>query len=376
MCDHYDRKIKWSYATKAMPDRPSTIGQAAGLLPVDDGPPRANDVFVAEIVEIGRHTRIECQNGRKSRLFVGDLIGVVFGNRYATRQWRGRVPATMNVCHMLSVGGVCGEVVDTSPTMSPPTLVRPLGYVVNGDGRRLNLTDYGIAGRAIPENRPTVILVVGASMDSGKTTAAFSTVNGLSNSGARVCAAKLTGTACAKDLFLMEDAGAERVLDFTSAGYASTADCSIDSLRAIARAIIAELSVDRPDYLVLEIADGIVQRETRMLLRELRSLGCIDYTMYTCNDSMGVREGVRVLRDIGLNVVAISGWVACSPLATEEAQAVSELPILQPMDLLDPGVADVFPAAVRARSPVPGVLELPSMRAGGRPSAARASEVA
>lgn len=376
MCDHYDRKIKWSYATKAMPDRPSTIGQAAGLLPVDDGPPRANDVFVAEIVEIGRHTRIECQNGRKSRLFVGDLIGVVFGNRYATRQWRGRVPATMNVCHMLSVGGVCGEVVDTSPTMSPPTLVRPLGYVVNGDGRRLNLTDYGIAGRAIPENRPTVILVVGASMDSGKTTAAFSTVNGLSNSGARVCAAKLTGTACAKDLFLMEDAGAERVLDFTSAGYASTADCSIDSLRAIARAIIAELSVDRPDYLVLEIADGIVQRETRMLLRELRSLGCIDYTMYTCNDSMGVREGVRVLRDIGLNVVAISGWVACSPLATEEAQAVSELPILQPMDLLDPGVADVFPAAVRTRSPVPGVLELPSMRAGGRPSAARASEVA
>jgi len=342
MIDSTNKKIKWSYTTRTVSGRPDSLGQAADALRLGGGPPTANDVIVAEVLEIGRHTRIEYGNGTKSQLFLGDLIGVAFGHRYATRQWRGRIPETIDTCHLLSVGGVCGEVVDMSPEMDPPTILRPLGYLLNGDPKRVNLTNYGIKTRTLPPHRPTVILVVGSSMDSGKTTAVYSTVNGISKSGARVCAAKLTGTACAKDLLLMQDAGADRVLDFTDVGHASTAECNTDELRSIATAIIAQLAEEQPDFLVLEIADGVVQRETDMLLRELHTLGCIDYTIYTCNDTLGVREGVRILRDIGLNVVAISGMVACSPLAAQEAQAVSDLPVLQPADLVEPQVIQLF----------------------------------
>ncbi len=336
------RRIKWSYATRIVPGKPETLTQSTERLGLPSGPPAANDVVVAEVVEIGQHTRIEYDNGARSQLFGGDLLGLAFGHRYATRQWRGRVPDSIETFHMLSIGGLCGEVVDMSPIMEPPTIVKPLGYLLNGDSTRANLTHYGLEKRALPQTRPKAVLVVGSSMDSGKTTAAFSIINGLSKSGAKVSAAKLTGTASAKDVLLMHDAGAARVLDFSDAGHASTAECDVEELRSIATSILAELVGDRPEYVVLEIADGVVQRETDMLLRELHNLGCVDYTVYTCNDTLGVREGLRILREIGMNVVAVSGWVACSPLAAQEAQAVSDLPVLQPEDLMEPGVVELF----------------------------------
>jgi len=338
MIDPTNKRIKWSYATRAVSGRPDSLHELIDKLHLGGQPPTANDVVVARVVEIGRHTRIETGSGNKSQLFLGDLVGVVFGHRYATRQWRGRIPESIDSCHMLSVGGVCGEVVDMAPEMDTPTILQPIGYLANGKASRVNLRDHAIPSGTLPADRPRIVLVVGSSMDSGKTTAAVSTVNGLSNAGARVSAAKLTGTASAKDLLRMHDAGAHRVLDFSDAGHASTAECSAAQLRKIATSIIAHLAIDQPDYLVLEIADGVVQRETEMLLRELRALSCVDYTLYTCNDTLGVREGVRILKELGFNVVAISGWVACSPLAAQEAQAVSDLPVLQPADLMNPQV--------------------------------------
>lgn len=363
----FDRRVKWTYATHVVPDAPKTLADAAKSLGYPEGAPRANDIIIAEVVEIGRHTRIEYGDGRKSQLFVGDLLGVVFGHRYATRQWRGRIPNNIESCHLLSVGGVCGEVVDMAPDMEPPTVLRPLGYLLNGQSTRVNLTRFGIRPIVHSADRPTVILVVGSSMDSGKTTAAFSVVNGLTRAGARVYAAKLTGTATMKDPLLMEDAGAAGVLDFTDVGYASTAECSREELKHIATSIITQLSARNTDYLVLEIADGVVQRETEMLLRELHASEYVDYTLYTCNDTLGVREGVRILRDVGMNVIAISGWVACSPLAAQEAQSVSDLPVLQPTDLVDPNIVELFPSARSSGRLISNTKSATCSRAGDRP---------
>ena len=91
---------------------------------------------------------------------------------------------------------------------------------------RVNLESHGLRPATSQFEQPTVILVVGSSMDSGKTTAASSVVHGLSRSNALVCAAKLTGTASLKDRLIMEDAGAAEVLDFTDVGHASTAMCT------------------------------------------------------------------------------------------------------------------------------------------------------
>ena len=336
------RRIKWGYATHVLRDPPSSAAELGERLDESVDPPCANDVVVAEVLEIGNHKKIELPSRRRAALFPGDLIGVVYGHRYATRRWHGIIPAGMGPCHILSVGGVCGEVVDIVADIEDPTSIRPLGYLVDPKFGRVNLCDYGLRPKVCPGPQPTTILVVGSAMDSGKTTAAYSVVHGLTLSGARVCAAKLTGTAASKDIVMMEDAGAIKVLDFTDVGHASTANCSREELENIVTVVRSHLSVLQPEYVVLEVADGLVQRETEILLELLHTHEYIDYTIYACNDSLGVQAGVQQLLQYELNVVAVSGWVACSSLAAREAQPLTDLPVLRPEELSDPRIASLF----------------------------------
>ncbi len=336
------RRIKWGYATHALSDVPATHMDLDGRLGRLAEPPNANDVIVAEVVEIGRHTKIELPCKLPARLFPGDLVGVAYGYRYATRRFEGTLPTKHEPCHMLTVAGVCGEVVGMPMDERPPTVLRSLGYLLDSSGRRVNLQTHGLKLNGTPLARATTILVVGSSMDSGKTTAAYSVVHGLTRAGARVCAAKLTGTASAKDPLSMEDAGALKVLDFTDLGHASTARCSREQLWNIVTVIRSHLAALRPDYVVFEIADGIVQRETVMLLELFQAHHDVDYVMYACNDSLGVAAGVDRLRQHEFNVAAVSGWVGCSPLAVQEAQAQTDVPVLRPEDLREPDVIRLF----------------------------------
>ncbi|MBI1825200.1 MAG: DUF1611 domain-containing protein [Planctomycetes bacterium] len=348
------RRIKWGYCTHVVPNLPVDFGCVKGRLLVTDEAPRRNDVIVAEVLEIGRHTKIELPSKNASTLFPGDLVGMAYGYRYATRQFEGTLPAKNETCHILGIGGVCGQVIGMATDMLPPTTLSPLGYVDNSKGGRLNLRDYCPSVRTKPFEGATIVLVVGSSMDSGKTTAAYSVVHGLTKSGARVAAGKITGTASVKDPLIMDDAGAIKVLDFTDVGHASTAMCEREELEEIVSTLGSALAEPHPDYIVLEIADGIVQRETMMLLEVFRQKRLVDYVVYTCNDSLGVAMGVTRLRAHDLNLVAVSGWVGCSPLAAQEAQAHTDLPVLRPEELRDPAVVNLFGGSWTGASATPG----------------------
>ena len=250
---------------------------------------------------------------------------------------------------MLSVGGVCGQVIGAARTMRPPTVLRALGCPLDQSGERVNLRRFGLRPAAPTGAVPTSVLVVGSTMDSGKTTTAASIVHGLRRSGARVTAAKLTGTGSGKDLLLMKDAGAAAVLDFTDVGHASTAMCSRHELANISAVIRSHLAAHEPDYLVMEIADGVVQRETEMLLQLFQMQQSIDYVVYCCCDSLGVEVGVDLLRHYNLNVVAVSGIAAYTALAATEARGQTDLPVYQALELQDPQVAaSLLPRCERA----------------------------
>jgi len=173
-----------------------------------------------------------------------------------------------------------------------------------------------------------VDLVVGASMNAGKTTTAAQAIRSLSGDGRRVSAAKLTGTACRKDVAIMEDAGALRVLDFTDRGHPSTARCRRDELLRIAADLRAQLLADQPEFLVYEIADGILQRETQILLADPGFHDGIDLVAYAAPDSPSCDSGVRRLRDLGYSVAAVAGPIANSPLGIQEVQASTGVPCL------------------------------------------------
>ena len=331
-------KIKWGYATSRIPNLPRQWGDAGGRIRLDSLAPQRNDVLLSEVVSLGRHKRIDLHNRCKSKLFVGDVVGLVLSPRYATRQFEAVVPPTLDELHFVCAGGVCGRVIGVPDMMTPPTLLRPLGYLLDDQGERVNLKRHALE-TVDHDNDADVIVVVGSSMDSGKTTAAFSLLNGLSHSGHAVAAAKITGTASCKDLSALIDAGATRALDFTDAGFGSTADLSAHELWEIANTLISHLADENPDTIVIEIADGLLQRETAALLGMIADMPQFRGALFTCTDSLHVAPGIARLQSYGLNVLAVSGLVTASHLSIREAEQETSVPVLSSEDLKSPSVA-------------------------------------
>jgi len=307
---------------------------------MDDGGgvPEAGDLLIAQIDELGHHSRLDLNSGTKCTLYPGDVVAVSFAARYATKVMEAEIPDSLEEIHFLSAGGVCGRVLGMANDANEPTTLHPLGYLCEG-GKRINLRTYALPQRPPAPHEASVIIVVGSAMDSGKTTAAFSLVHGLTNAGIRTGAAKITGTATAKDPRGMWDAGASLVYDFTHMGYGSTAGLTPDELSNIAETIIANLAHDGARAIVIEIADGITQRETDLLLHHFAARG-VAGVVYTCNDSMGVPSGLDRLTSMGHRVLAISGSMTRTELAAREAQSETHVPVLTREQLRDPSVVD------------------------------------
>ena len=327
--------IKWGSATRVVPDRPGRWRDVEPRLISPSRPPQPHDVLVAQVVQIGRHTGLELDTGRKAKFFPGDILGLVFGHRYATRQFLGDVPPLMDYYHILSQGGVCGRVLSAPPKFSEPTLVRPLGYWSVEADRVANLRDFTL--QPVPnEQRPHTILVVGSSMDAGKSTTAASLIRGLCQAGMTVHAGKITGTACVKDLLLMADCGAAQTLDFSQVGYASTSQESRESIEHLCRTMVTHLSAEEPDYLVLEVADGINQRETRFVLDVFTRRGWLDDLVLAVHDALAAPTCIHLLQEgWGWEPTLVSGVATISPLSSHELRALCNVPCFSSNELAE-----------------------------------------
>lgn len=330
-------QIKWGSATRCLRYRPASLREIAdNLLPLDSDP-RANDVMIARVKWIGRHTGIELDSGRKSRFFPGDLVGVVFGNRYATRQFYGIVPPAQDEYHMLSQGGVCGQVISAPDNFTEPTVLKPLGYVRDArrlsTGEHLNLRNHVVKLPGNTDRRPTTITVIGSSMDAGKTTTAAQLINGLTKAGKRVGAAKITGTGCVKDINRMKDAGAVHVMDFVDFGHGSTFRASGEDLEEIVEGVLSHFA-GTVDYLILELADGIIQQETAYLLDYFTNRQLVDHYCLAVHDALSAPMCERLLAErFGIEVRLVSGAGTATELSTNEIRALTDTPVLTADDL-------------------------------------------
>src|SRR5207249_5532680 len=168
---------------------------------------------------------LETQLGRKMSIFAGDVFVGVLGDRYATDQFEGVGRVQGPLGHIIGIGGVVGEVVSMNNKMVAPTVIEYLGRLADADGQPLHMSRFQCLPVApLTQRAATTILSLGAAMNSGKTTTAAQMIRSLTVAGHRFAAAKATGTACVKDPNLLYDAGAIAVLDFTDAGWPSTAN--------------------------------------------------------------------------------------------------------------------------------------------------------
>lgn len=308
--------------------------------------PRAGDVVIAAVTELGKHTRLQSPVSRRQLMFVGQEIMVAYGHRYAPDQFLAHVPDNLGPCQLVAGGGVASEVIEQHASIDMATQLQPEGLLMR-HGKVVNLADFAPLGieddsprpAQAGAQRPPVIAVLGTSMNSGKSTTLGCLVNGLVNSGMAVAAGKATGTGAGNDPDLFTDAGAFSVCDFTDFGFPTTYRLDYETVRDLLVAMIREQSATGADAVVIEIADGLFQGETSRLLLDPVFSEHVDRVLFSAQDALGALAGERILREAGLDVAAVSGVLTASPLAAKEAQAQLATPVIGTFDLCQAEVA-------------------------------------
>jgi hypothetical protein len=219
------------------------------------------------------------------------------------------------------------------------TDITPIGLIADRRGVPLNVDDFGLIPRSVPEERPPTIAVVGTSMNAGKTTAIHRLVHALARAGHRPGATKVTGTGSGADYWVMLDAGAHRMLDFTDVGLASTYRVDMAIVERKAVELTGHLAHSRCGAIVVEVADGLFQGETARLIDSESFRSRIDGWILAATDAMGAVGGSVVLQGLGLRVVGLAGRFTRSPLAVREVSNACDLPILAPHRLSDVATA-------------------------------------
>jgi hypothetical protein len=317
---------KWGYVTRRVGDQASTLLGAVAQTP------RLGDFVVAQVTSLGEHEFLEDRHGRRMRMYPGDLVVGAYGNRYATDFYEGYLPGPGDGVHLLTSGGLIGTVASSHTSKGTPTELEVIGPLTDATGKPLNTDDVAVPTPAGARPELGTIVVVGSSMNAGKTTTTAAIVRGLTRAGLRVGAGKVTGSGSGKDHWAYVDAGAATVSDFLDLGMPSTFGYPVERLVATLFAVRDQLVGNGADAVVLEIADGVLQDETRALARQLP--GFADEVVLCVGDALGAVAGVKVLSEVGVTIRTISGLVTASPLATRETAAATGLQVLTPSELV------------------------------------------
>src|ERR1051326_2297992 len=319
--------VQWSWACRKLRARDPVVVAAH---PSPSHQPAAGDLALVRVDKTGFHKQLTTADNRRMRLYPGARFVGVFGNRYACDAYEAEVEGPEHLS-LLTGAGMIGTVKSKNDAMADPTRVSLIGYLRSADGATLNLKEQ-LFRRTGPGRAPrSLIYIVGSGMNSGKTTTAALLTKGLSGLGLNVAACKLTGSVSNHDPDELAAAAARQVTHFCDFGFPAPAPCERQESLDLFLAMLAEVNAGRPDVVLMELADGLLQRETAMLLSEPEVQRAARGVVLTAESSLAALYGTQRLRKLGFNVIAVSGKFTSSPLSIREyCQTDSHTPVVSP----------------------------------------------
>ena len=129
-----DKDVRWSWATRLIDDSEFYIEKAPLSKPLP------GDLGLFRVKEIGYHQNIVTKDDKKLRLYENDFFVGVFGNRYATDGFEGRV-GKLDKISMLTAAGMVGTVRYKHRSMKKSTKLVFQGLLIDKQGNRINLKE-------------------------------------------------------------------------------------------------------------------------------------------------------------------------------------------------------------------------------------------
>lgn len=319
------KNAKWSWATRCVADSEYHIEKS----PLSK--PEPGDLGLFRIKTIGYHKQLITKDDKKLRLYENDLFVGVFGNRYATDGFEGRV-GRLGKLSMLTGAGMVGTVRYRHKSIKRSTKLSFVGLLKDENGNQINLKKINFH-KTIPRKAPkNLILVVGSGMNAGKTTTASKLINGLSKTGKKIAACKLTGSVSNRDKNELSAASADHIVDFSDYGFPSTYLCKKTELMDLFQTMLADIEKTSPDFVVMEIADGVLQRETKMILTDKKIKKFTKGVVLAAESAPSALFSSKQLLDWGHDVVAVSGSITSSPLSSKEFTQNSDIKLVSSAD--------------------------------------------
>jgi len=194
--------------------------------------------------------QVETCAGKMVPVEPGDQVVGALGHREATLEGVGSYTAVVNNrMHALTSAGLLGAFTSFSIMLPRPLSLVYRGHVVRNNDR-ITMRDFAIKTTAEGFSVPTV-LIVGTSMNAGKSVTGRRICEILSTAGRRIIGAKLTGAGRYRDIVSFRKHGAFEVYDFVDAGMPSTVGPEQEFRTAI-RPLLAYIDSRKPDFLVAE----------------------------------------------------------------------------------------------------------------------------
>ena len=302
------------------------------------------------------YNTIEDLSGRMVSLRAGDVLAGTLGHRRALRGYAGVVPSHVAVgdtIEVLNLGGILGRCTSANPENGMPFKAEVLGAILTfpalGDriGHPAHIKDHSVPVAERLESQVPVVYIAGTCMNAGKTVAATELVRGLSRSGLRVAASKLTGVSLMRDALSMVDAGAIAALTFNDIGIATTrAGLTVTA----AKGIFNRLAASKPDVIVAELGDGILgEYGVQDILRDPELTGVGAAYVMAAPDPVGCWGAVTLMRDLfGLPVTVLTGPATDNEVGRDYVKAELRLPAFNALREA-PALVEVVRQALDAR---------------------------
>ena len=210
------------------------------------------DYVVCEVH--GRSTptyRVELCSGRMAPVLEGDFVVGALGNRAATVDAVGswKDIGEDGKLHALTSGGLLGKMTSQSHLMPAPMRLNYVGHVMRND--KVCMQDF-VKKREAKELDIPVIMLIGTSMSSGKTTSGRIIIHELKRMGLKVVAAKFTGAGRYRDVLTYADAGADYIYDFVDVGLPSTV-VPPDDFESLMGNLLSQIADTDADILIAEL---------------------------------------------------------------------------------------------------------------------------
>jgi len=263
-------------------------------------------VVVVEVLNNkSTYNTLELTSGRMAKVTRGDIVAGALGHRKALFGYSGHIPESLapgDIIQMLNIGGVLGICDSANPDKGKPFDCRVLGTVLTFPylGERIGVparVGYRPLDPAAPldAHGVPVVALAGTCMEAGKTAAASAIIGRMRHRGLTVDAFKATGVSLRRDILAFEDAGARRTMIFTDLGVVTTTEkCG----PALTRAMLTEISADKPDVIVFELGDGLLGTYgVESILRQADIRAALSAVVLSANDPVAAWGGVKLLRE-------------------------------------------------------------------------------